>query len=177
MSQMDFETTEIDGYTYKVFMLDPLVATDLVTDLCKMLAPVLGPLGGILVKEKGDVLNKMLDGFEPEDNTNVDKAIERAVLGFFNMLDKVKQREMIAIMSKVTVLVCDDGKEPQLTRVFSKHFQGRLKALYKWLLFALKVQFRDFFSGTDLDIGQFVQKVTALSSSLNTSSSTPTSGD
>jgi hypothetical protein len=48
--------------------------------------------------------------------------------------------------------------------------------MYKWLAFALKVQYRDFFSGTDLGIGQIVQKAMAMYGSQSTSQNTPTSG-
>lgn len=177
MSQVDFETKEIDGHTYKVYMMDPLLATDLLTDLCQLLAPALGALGGVLVKEKGDVLQKALDGFEESDKTNIDVAFERAVLGFFGRLDKTKQREWIDMLAKVSVLITSEGKEPGLSTVLRKHFQGRVFAMYKWLAFALKVQFRDFFSGTDLGIGQIVQKAMAVYGSQSTSQSTPTSGD
>lgn len=177
MSQVDHEVREIDGYTYKVLMLDPLLATDLLTDLCQLLAPALGALGGVMVKEKGDILQKALDGFEADDKTNIDTAFERAVLGFFGRLDKAKQREWIGMLAKVTMLVLPDGKEPMLGPVFTKHFQGRIFAMYKWMAFALKVQFRDFFSGTDLGIGQIVQKAMAVYGSRSTSPDMPTSGD
>jgi hypothetical protein len=177
MSQVDYEVKEIDGYTYKVLMLDPLLATDLLTDLCQLLAPALGALGGVLVKERGDVLQKALDGFDADEKTNIDVAFERAVLGFFGRLDKAKQREWIAMLTKVTMLVLPDGKEPMLSPIFLKHFQGRVFAMYKWLAFALKVQYRDFFSGTDLGIGQIVQKAMAMYGSQSTSPNTPTSGD
>lgn len=165
MSQLDAETKEIDGHTYKVLMLDPLVATDLLADIGQVLAPTLGALGGILAKEKGDTLSKVLDGFEPEDNTNIDSAVEKAVVGFFQRFDKAKQREFISILAKVTMVVMPDGKEPRLQDVFQIHFRGRVMSLYKWFAFALKVQYQDFFSGTSIDISRVVQKVGQATSS------------
>jgi hypothetical protein len=168
MSQLDAETKEIDGHTYKVMMLDPLVATDLLADIGQILAPTLGAIGGVLAKEKGDTLNKMFDGFEADDDTNIDAAIEKAVVGFFQRFDKAKQRELIQTLAKVTVVVMPDGKEPRLQDTFQIHFRGRLKALYQWLAFALKVQFQDFFSGTDIGISRVVQKVAQATSSSPT---------
>jgi hypothetical protein len=167
--QTDHETKEIDGYTYKVLMLDPLVATDLLADLGQVLAPTLGALGGILAKEKGDTLSKLFDGFEPEEQTNIDAAVEKAVVGFFQRFDKAKQREFIATLARVTVVVMPDGKEPRLQDVFAIHFKGRLKALYLWFAFALKTQFQDFFSGIDTVTSRAAQKVAqAMSSSQTT---------
>lgn len=168
MSQLDAETKEIDGHTYKVLMLDPLVATDLLADIGQVLAPSLGALGGILAKEKGDTLSKVFDGFEPEEQTNIDSAVEKAVVGFFQKFTKEKQRELIGVLAKVTVIVMPDGKEPRLQDVMQIHFRGRLKTLYKWLAFALKVQFQDFFSGTEFDIGPVVRKVVQATSNSQT---------
>lgn len=165
MSQADNHSKEIEGHVYKVFMLDPLVASDLLADIGHVLAPTLGALGGVLAKEKGDGLEKLLDGAEPgEGESNIDAAIERAVLGFFERFDKTRQRALIDTLAKVTVVVLPDGKEPQLNAVFSVHFRGRLKAMYLWLAFALKVQFESFFSGTDSAIARAVQRVARAAS-------------
>ena len=164
MSQTDFEQKEIDGHVYKVMMLDPLIATDLLADLGQIMAPTMGALGGLIAKEKGDALTKMLDGFNSEDNTSIDVAVEKAIVGFFGKFTKEKQREIIGIMTKVTIIVLPDGKEPRLQDTFEVHFRGRILTLYKWLAFALKVQFQDFFSG--FDISRVVRKVgRAVSSS------------
>lgn len=169
MSQLDSQSKEIDGHTYKVLMLDPLVATDLLADMGQILAPTIGAIGGVFAKEKGDTLEKMFEGFDPEDKTNVDAAVEKAVMGFFQRFTKEKQREFIGILMKVTIVVMPDGKEPRLQDIFAVHFQGRVFTLYKWLGFALKVQFQDFFSGINVDISRVVQKVAqATSSSLST---------
>jgi len=165
MAQSDAQSTEIDGYTYKVMMLDPLVATDLLADLGFMLAPALGALGGMLAKEKGDGLAKLLDGVEKSEESDIDAAIERAVIGLFARFDKAKQRELIAILAKVTVVVLPDGKEPNLAPMLLQHFRGRVKSLYKWLGFALKVQYQDFFSGMSADFSQLARRVAQASSS------------
>jgi hypothetical protein len=158
MSQADFEVKTIDGHLYKVYKMDPFEATDLLADIGQILAPSLGALGGFLAKETGDALSKVFEGFEADEDTNIDHAIERAVVGFFKQFDKAKQREFIAALSKVTVVQVAEGKEPNLKDVFSSHFRGRIKSLYQWLGFALKVQFSDFFQGAGLDIGQLVRR-------------------
>lgn len=160
MSQTDVVEKEIDGFVYKVMMLDPLVATDLLTDIGDILAPALGALGGAAVKSKGgDAIKNLLDGDDEGTNSGMDVAFEKAVLGFFKQYSKAKQREFISLLSKVTVVETEPGKEPQLQHIFSQHFRGRIKSLYKWLAFALSVQFQDFFSGEGFDISHAVQKL------------------
>lgn len=168
MSQKDFQTTEIDGTTYKVYMLDPLAASDLLADIGHVLAPALGALGGALASEKGDGLKKLLDGLEEGEETHLDSAIERAVIGFFDRFSKPKQRELIATLAKVTSVVMPDGKEPQLDSIFTVHFRGRLRAMYLWIGFAIKVQFQDFFQGSGSAISRAVQRVVAASNSPST---------
>ena len=171
MAQSDFQQKEIEGFTYKVMMLDPLVASDLLADLGFVLAPAIGALGGVLVKEKGDGLGKLLDGTaeESDEDSNIDDAVEKAVIGLFGRFSKAKQRELISILQKVTIVVLPDGKEPRLQDIFTVHFRGRLKSLYLWLAFALKVQYQDFFSGMNIDFNQLAQKMTPTpSSSQNT---------
>lgn len=165
MSQNDGETSEeIDGYRYRVMMLDPLVASDVLSDLGFLLAPVLGPIGGVMAKEKGDLLETVLDGADDDDGggSRIDEAIEKAVMGFFDRYSKEKQRELFKIMAKQTFVIMPDGSEPLLTSVFSIHFRGRLKSLYSWFLFAMKTQFKDFFSGQDDVISRVVDKMTAI---------------
>jgi len=162
MAQYDGETSEeIDGFRYRVLMLDPLKASDILADLGYLLAPVVGSLGGTLVKEKGDLLERAMDGFGDDDKTSIDTAIERAVTGFFDRFSKDKQRELMDLMAKQTMVIMGDGKEPRLSDMFSTHFRGRVKSMYRWFFFAIKVQFKDFFTGLDGDIGHAVQQALA----------------
>ena len=163
MSQNDGETSdEIDGFRYRVLMLDPLSAADILADLGYILAPVIGSMGGVFAKEKGDLIEKAMEGFEDGD-TNIDVALEKAVMGFFDRFSKEKQRELMAIMARQTMVIMPDGKEPVLKDVFSAHFRGRIKALYRWFLFAMKVQFKDFFSGQDDAMSRVLAKVAKAS--------------
>jgi len=141
-------------------MLDPLTAADVLADLGFILAPVAGSIGGVLTKERGASLGSLLDGVKGEgeegaglgEGSSIDVAFEKAVLGFFERFSKEKQREIIALMSKQTTVLMSDGKEPQLPTIFSMHFRGRLKSMYRWLVFAMRVQFKDFFDGWGTDM-------------------------
>ena len=162
MSQTDGATSEdIDGFRYRVLMLDPLLAADIIADLGYVLAPVLGSIGGAFAVEKGDLLEKAMEGFDDGEGSSIDSAIERAVMGFFDRFSKEKQREIINIMARQTMVVMPDGNEPALKDIFSTHFRGRLKSLYRWLAFAMKTQFSDFFSGQDTAMSRVFAKAAA----------------
>ena len=143
-------------------MLDPLSAADILADLGFLLAPVIGPLGGILAKSGGDegALASLLDG-DDDNDASVGDALEKAVLGFFSRFDKAKQREFITMMAKMTRVVMPDDKEPRLPDVFTPHFKGRIGAMYRWFFFAMKVQFKDFFSGQGFDMSRLQDLVKA----------------
>jgi len=124
-------------------MLDPLVATDLLAGIGDMLGPSLAAIASGLKGE--DQIKSVLDSTDA-GLADFGPALERAVTEFFKRFSKAKQREVIAVLSRVTFVVKPGGEEPQLDKVFSAHFRGRIGSLYKWLGFALKVQFKDFFS-------------------------------
>ena len=146
MSQraQDSKTVVIDGCSYSCLMLDPLTATDMVADLGFIFGPSLGALGSALLKETGssaDTFKKLMD----EGGEGLGDALEKAVLEFFARFDKSKQREFINTLADVTYVKQGD-KEVKLSSILSIHFRGRIGSLYKWLGWALKVQFGDFFS-------------------------------
>jgi hypothetical protein len=155
MSQgaQDAKTTTIDGHTYRCLMLDPLVATDMVADLGHLLGPSLGALGGALLSDPGDGAKKLMD----EGGEALGAGLEKAVVEFFSRFDKAKQREFIAQLGEVTYLVTGD-KEVKINAVLSMHFRGRVGSLYKWMGWALKVQFEDFFSPFGIAISRVVQR-------------------
>ncbi len=157
MSQTDAKSRTIDGHTYKVMMLDPLVASDVLIDIGKVLAPALGAIGGFALGDK-DAVAKLLDGEdgaegEKESESRLSPAFERAVIGLVDRLDKAKLREIVDLLAKVSFLVGSEG-EAQLRTVFPVHFRGRLKTMYRWLAFALEVQFADFFETIGPAIGR-----------------------
>lgn len=137
----DGQTTTIDGNTYRCLMLDPLVATDMVADLGYLFGPSLGALGGALMGDTGEGIKKLLS----EGGEAFAAAFEKAAIEFFGRFDKAKQREFISLLSDVTY-VRSGETEVKLSSVLTVHFRGRVSSLYKWLGWALKVQFGDFFS-------------------------------
>jgi hypothetical protein len=137
-------------------MLDPLTATDMVADLGFIFGPSIGALGGALLKSDGSAaesFKRLMD----EGGEGLGGALEKAVLEFFARFDKVKQREFINTLADVTYLKQGD-KEIKLSSVLTVHFRGRVAALYKWLGWALKAQFGDFFSPLETAIGHVVQR-------------------
>lgn len=159
MSQETFKLSKpIGGFKYRVFMLDPLEAGDILADLGYLLAPVLGPLGSMMASVKGDLIKGIMDGFKdgegPEGET-LGQALDKAALGFFDRVTKEKQRELMAAMAKMTMVVIQEGKEePELSTIFTTHFRGRVKNMYEWFFFAMRTQFDDFFTGLGTGMSQ-----------------------
>lgn len=121
MSQDDSKLVTVGEDTYRFYMLDPLIATDLIADIMSIVMPAVGGA-------QAD-----LDG------------LEKGLTLFFSKFDKFKQREIISTMSKITAVIKGPQLEPQLDSIFQIHFKGRPGALYKWLGAALKAQFSSFF--------------------------------
>lgn len=138
MSQIQPHTETIDGEEYTVYMLSPLVAMDLLVDLSKMLGPGLGPLADAMsgaVKGEGVNIGALLDMEIGGD------VFSRAAESLFGNLDKGVVRTAIQTLAEVSQI----GGAP-LWKTFEVHFRGRLGTMSKWLAFALKVQYGDFFS-------------------------------
>lgn len=165
MSQQDSQLSEeIDGFQYRVFYLDPEIAADIIADIGFILAPVIGSLGGVAAKERGDLIGNIMDGVgigdddEEGSGSSIDSAIERAVIGFFGRMTKAKQRELFGLMKPMTRIINPDGSEPKLEPNFSMHFRGRPKAMYLWFAFAMRTNFKDFFSGLDAVMNRALKK-------------------
>ncbi len=138
MSQADYETTTIEDVQYRVRMLDPLVSNDLLLDVLAAVGPALGALAP-------QAIDKGIDGFLDDDDAG--PAVERAIAHLVKGLDKAKVRELINTMASVTEFSTDGSKWPRLQGTFTIHFRGELGRMYKWLFFAMKVQWRPFFRG------------------------------
>jgi len=148
MSQMDGVTKTIGGETFKVMMLGPLEANDLLVDIGKTLGPALGALLAPLLgaKDTTAAFRQLLDGIQDGDGglAGLSGGIERAVTGLIDRIEKDQLREIISIMEGVTTV--KKGSEwPALGAVSTILFRGKLKLMYQWLGFAIKVQFQDFF--------------------------------
>lgn len=147
MSQFDAQTKTIDGEEFRVLMLDPLVANDLLVDILKTAGPALAALLAPVVKapDSGAAFRDLLDGSSGGETPAFDgEGIERAIVGLVDRLEKPKLREVISTLEGVTSVRKGDGW-PQLSTVAPMLFRGRLKLMYRWLAFALRVQYQDFF--------------------------------
>lgn len=157
MSQHDGETKDIDGHTYRVRHLDPMTAQDMVVDLADILGPAIAAVGGKMMATQGDS-TQMAEGADPDtvmSGESYEGSFERAILGVVQRLSKAKQREFIDKLAAVSWVVQDDGKEPKLSTIYAHHFRGRVMSAYRWLAFALRVQFADFFSALSPVIARF----------------------
>ncbi len=164
MSQTDGSTKTIGTDTYKVLMLDPLTASDLLLDLTNIFGPgVSAVISGIIkspdsrgaIQQLWAGVNAKGEAVDQEDDVSAGGSLavqdllgdnlERAIVDFLGRLTREKQREIINTMMGVTS-VQKGEKWPELKSVFDAHFRGRPKALYAWLGFALSTQYKDFFS-------------------------------
>ena len=155
---------DIGGFKYRFFYLDPLEAMDLLADLGQILAPAIGAIGGPLLQSENPLQKALGVEVQSEDGDtdSMNRAIGEAVNAFFSRVTKEKQRELINILAKKTMVVMPDGKEPRLLDVFQTHFTGRTKCIYQWVKFALGAQYGDFFTGSAGDTVQsIVQKAQA----------------
>lgn len=128
-------------------MLDPFTAADLFHDGARILGPLIGTAASL--KDLKNILKSELDADQGA-------ALQEGVAFFFKEFTKEKQREIISILAKVTDVQTGDGF-PALDSVFLPHFQGATGRLYKWLFFALQVQFADLSKGLENAIGKFGQ--------------------
>lgn len=166
MSQQDGETATIGKHTYRVRHIDPMTATDITVDLAKLFGPIIAVVGGTILSEKDTKgkLKAILDGEKPKDDEGnvVDdgtaQAIERALGGLFEKLSKEQVRYLISVMSPVTEVRQGD-KWPQLDSIFTVHFRGDPAGIFRWLGFAMQVNFRGFFSGIAGAIGRAARQV------------------
>lgn len=153
MSQMDGETKTIDGEEFKVLMLDPLTANDLLVDITKVVGPAIASILASVLKSSNsqETLDQLLDGIKKKHNSDneipedlLGDNIERSIIGLIDKIDKDKLREIIKTMESVTS-VRKGNNWPSLSSIFQILFRGKIKLMYRWLAFALRVQFQDFF--------------------------------
>lgn len=129
MSQLDSESTTIGDHKFEIFKLSPLEAQDTLIDIVQALAPAAGEIAGAI---EGGV-NNLLDS--DLASPRVGAAVSKLVAG----LTKDRMRALVATMRGVTH--CDG--QP-LERSFEVVFRGDLPLMYRWLWFAIKVQFGNF---------------------------------
>jgi hypothetical protein len=137
MSQLDHKEKSIDGVNYRVRMLDPLTANDILVDLLKVVGPSLGAVASGAMKDK-DGVEKLLDGLG-EDAVG-SESLERAIVSLVDRMQKPQLRDLINTLSGVTEVQVG-GNWPALPEIFAVHFRGKLWAMYRWLGFALWAQY------------------------------------
>lgn len=125
-------------------MLDPFVAADMTNDLARVLSPLFGTALG--AKDLASLM-------QTEADSSQIASVQGGLALFFKEFTKEKQREIMTQLSEVTTVKIGEAT-PYLSSVFNVHFKGRLKAMYEWLVFALKVQFADLFGGLGAVISQ-----------------------
>ena len=141
----DSETKEINGVTYRVGHLDPLVCQSMTIDLVQLVSPAFASIGSVVAGSDvnlEDVLDGNFDGIMGEEFS---KALETSILGTIGGLSKSMQAHFINTLSEVSWVIEGD-KEPNLARIYSTHFRGRVGDAYLWLAFAIRVNFKGFFS-------------------------------
>lgn len=158
MSQSTPEKRTLGSYEYSVYMLPPLEAHDMLVDLGVSVLPSLGNVFAAFVgtedpeqsSEAKDLWEAIQDASNPDQMA---KAFESLAVSLAK--NKGLFRDMIDKLSRQTMVRLDDDREPRLSDVFNTHFRGQLPAMYKWLAFALEVQFGNF--------SELVGSVTGLS--------------
>lgn len=126
----------IDGFTYEVTQLGATDGQRLLVKLSKILLPAVGAL----VKGSDAKIADM-------DLASVD--IDSAAKALAASLSPDEFDAIAASMSASTEIWgpgFGDAGAP-MPRHFDEHFAGRYVAMLKWLAFALKVNFADFFDG------------------------------
>ena len=166
MSQLivDAQEKTICGETFRVRMLDPLIAIELEVDILRLLGPAIGTVVASLLQaeDSSAALGQLMDGIKSTDGSlaaigdsmdeDAKKAmgdllgggLERAIIGLVDRLDKAQLRQVIMLMQSVTE-VKKGEKWPELSSVATVLFRGKLKMLHQWLAFAIRTQYRDFF--------------------------------
>lgn len=130
MSQLDSQSITIDGHKFEVFKLAPLDAQDTLIDIVQALAPAAGQIAN--VAEAGGT-SALLDA--DLGSVNAGQAIVKLSQG----LTKVSMRALVKTMAEVTI--CDGKRLPDTMEIV---FRGDLPLMYRWLWFALQVQFGNF---------------------------------
>ncbi len=128
---------EIDGTTFAVGYLPPQVASDLAVDLFKSLGPAF-----VLALTEA---NKARGGAEDASVANafMSQDLGPVVESLVKTLDKATLNDAIKKLSEVTTVTAG-GTKSRLDKTFNILFTGKIGLMYRWLWFALTVNFADF---------------------------------
>lgn len=126
MAQVDSFKETIDGVEYTIYMLDPRTSLRLLRRILGAVSPALGAFAGT----GGDM------------SAEVSPELFSKIAGdLFDRLDEKLLDDAVDHLASVTHA---DGKP--LKETMAIHFRGRIGAMVRWLAFALRVQYADFFA-------------------------------
>ncbi len=155
MTQIKTHEEEIEGHKFVVFKLPPLEAQDLLLDILAAVGPAVGELaGGLDGSSDVPITERELDP----------AALSKGIGSLVRALDKQTMRAMVNTLARVSTV---DGLpvEKQLPVIFRED----LSLMYRWLWFALKVQYERFFdllpSGASGALGKLVRAANSPSTS------------
>jgi hypothetical protein len=138
------------GHSYEFHMLDPITASDMLTDIQKILAPAIGAIWGGEQDESGTV---------SMDSGQLSKALSE-------LMDRIDNKQKNEMMMKLAEKTYVDGTN--LKSIFNVHFHGKIGQMYKWFFHALEAQFSDFFEelGIAFNPSESLAKVVGLKSQM-----------
>jgi len=137
MSQLSDNLKTIDGVDFQIYMLPPMESHRLLMELVKMLGPVIGP-----------VIDKMYGGAQSKEILEQEVTGEffsKAASALFSGLDVVITEKIIEAMKNKTHVQGEKGLVP-LAPIFDIFFLGKIDLMYKWLLYAMQVQWGKCFT-------------------------------
>ncbi len=140
MAREKIKSEPIDGFVYEVHQLPATKGEEIGAELVAMVVPMLGALAG---EGKG----VKIDGVGDLDLEAL--GLKAAAEVFATSITSPKLRNIRQLMAAHTEIYGEgfgDAGAP-LSRNYDDHFAGRYDAMIEWFLFALEVNFRDFFGG------------------------------
>lgn len=145
---------DIDGVRFRVRMLECEDAEDCLFDIFRMLGPTLAEMLG---KAEG----KGMPGLQSLLEKEVNWQLGVRVLGeLSSSLDKQTYHAVCERLIAVSEVSLDGGKTwPALKTVQSETFRGKIMLKWRWLAFALEVNFSGFFGDISRAAGLAAQAV------------------
>jgi hypothetical protein len=135
----------IGNHTYKVRQLGASEGRKMLVRLVKVLGPVLAAL---LRATKGQKLPpaKVEETPEPTAPEATEAPAEAPLEVFCSRLSEVDLDYLVSTLGPCTEVILPDGRVQALTLdVQEMHFAGSYGEMFKWLGFALEVNYSDFF--------------------------------
>lgn len=150
---MEMQKEEIDGVTYEVAMLPARASWRLLQEILRAIAPPLGVLLGEVFDDAASLkgiaskvkLKIVGDGDSLTGGKELSgKILEQAIEVLLKSTGPDFIDEVTDQMAKVTIVTGTEAGG-KLDKIFDVHFMGKMSSLAKWLAFALRVQYADFF--------------------------------